>query len=153
VALNLDSLIAKHPMVVAMAADLNAMRLEQARKDAESAVDAAIREGRLIPSQRDWAIEYCAGDREGFNKFIGAQPRIINQGSDGTFTGRIGDAPNGEWAFSQREVDIFANLGLESKEQLEKCAAIKDKWALKFPRPRLMLDDTNSGRDDDGSAQ
>jgi phage I-like protein len=141
---NLEATIARHPMVVQMAADLNAMRLMQARKDAKNSVDAAIREGRLIPSQRDWAIDYCAGNRKGFDKFIGAQPRIINQGNDGTFTGRIGDAPQGTAALNARAIDIFANLGLESKEQLEKCAAVKEKWTLKFPRPRLMLDDSGA---------
>ena len=149
----MNAAVAKDPMVVRMAADLNAMRAEQARKTAETAVDAAIREGRLIPSQRDWAIEYCSSDPKGFGKFLGAQLRIIQSGTDGTFTGRIGEAPRGATALSAREVEIFANLGLESKEQLEKCAALKEKWELKFPRPSLRLDDSNSGNANNGAAQ
>jgi len=135
-----NAAVARHPMVVQMAADLNQMRLAQARKTAENAVDAAIREGRLIPSHRDWAIDYCSGNPQGFEKFIGAAPKILQHGADGTFSGRIGEPPKGASALEQREINIFAALGLESKEQLEKCAAAKEKWDLRFPRPRLMLD-------------
>lgn len=141
----IDAAVAKHPMVVKMAEDLNRMREAQAKASATDAVDAAIREGRLIPSQRDWAIEYCSGDPQGFEKFIGAQPKILRNGADGTFTARIGEPPKGMAALEQREIEIFANLGLETPEQLQKCAAVKEKWTLRFPRPRLMLDDTNSG--------
>ncbi|HJU10758.1 MAG TPA: phage protease [Candidatus Binataceae bacterium] len=146
-------LVARHPMVVKMASDLNSMRVAQAKQAAIAKVDAAIREGRLIPSQREWAIEYCTADSRGFAKFIGTQPKILQSGPDGIFSRRIGEAPKGIASLSEREVEIFANLGLETKEQLEKCAAVKEKWTLKFPRPRLLLDDTNSGRADGGAAQ
>ena len=142
---DLEAAVAKHPMVVQMAAEINSMRNAQARDAATQKVDGAIREGRLIPSQREWAIAYCTSDAAGFEKFIGAQPKIIQNGADGTFTGRIGDAPQGVASLSSKEVEIFANLGLESEEQLTRCAAIKDKWTLKFPRPRMLLDDTSSG--------
>ena len=141
----IDAAVAKHPMVVKMATELNQMRLAQARKTAETAVDNAIREGRLIPSQRDWAIEYCSGDPKGFEKFIGQQPKIVQNGADGTFTARIGEAPKGVASLDQREIEIFANLGLDTFEQLEKCAGVKEKWTLRFPRPRLVLDDSNAG--------
>jgi hypothetical protein len=142
----LQSAIAKHPMVVRMANELNDLRAEQTRKTGEMAVDNAIREGKLIPSHRQWAIEYCVADPKGFEKFIGAQPRILLQGPDGIFSGRIGAPHQGAAALTTREIDIFANLGLESDEQLKKCAAVKEKWELKFPRPRLILDDSNSGK-------
>jgi phage I-like protein len=144
----IDRQLAKHPMMVAAQSEINKLRETQAKACATKKVDDAIREGRLLPSQRDWAIEYCSADDKGFDKFIGAQPKIISNGSDNTFTARIGEPPQGEASLSSREVEICANLGLESKEQLEKFAANKDRWTLKFPRPRLMLDDTNSGKAD-----
>jgi phage I-like protein len=55
----MSAAIAKHPMVVSMANEINSMRQEQAKVSATQKVDAAIREGRLIPSQREWAISYC----------------------------------------------------------------------------------------------
>jgi phage I-like protein len=148
-AAQIERLVAKHPMVVAMAGEVNAMRAAQAKARATEKVDAAIREGRLIPSQRDWAVSYCAADEKGFEKFIGAQPKIIQQGSDGTFTGRIGEAPKGASTFSAKQIEILANLGIEDEKQLEKCAAIQEKWTLKFPRPSLRLDDSNSGNSTD----
>lgn len=144
-AAEIEKAVASHPMVVRMAAEIDALRSERARAAATERVDAAIREGRLIPSQRSWAIAYCSSDPKGFERFLGAQPRIIQAGADGTFTARIGEPPRGEASLTPRELEICANLGLESKEQLEKFAANKERWTLKFPRPRLMLDDSNSG--------
>jgi phage I-like protein len=106
------AIIAKHPMVVEMASQLNQMRAEQAKAEAAQKVDAAIREGKLIPSQREWAIAYCTSDSKGFEKFIGAQPKILQTGSDGTFTGRIGEAKNNQ--LSTKELQICHNLGLPS---------------------------------------
>jgi len=103
--------IAKHPMVVKMASELNDLRLKQARKTAETAVDTAIRDGRLIPSQRDWAVEYCMAEPRGFEKFLAAQPRILQSGADGTFTGRLGEAPKDQ--LSRSELQICARLGLD----------------------------------------
>jgi phage I-like protein len=108
----MSAVIAKHPMVVQMAEQLNEMRADQAKAEAIGKVDAAIREGRLVPIHRDWAIEYCTSDPKGFEKFIGAQPRILHAGSDGTFTSRIGEAKNNQ--LSAKELQICHNLGLPS---------------------------------------
>ena len=54
---------------------------------------------------------------------------------------------NSHWLFQFKGKNYpFSNAFNE--EQLEKFAANKDRWTLKFPRPRLMLDDTNSGKAD-----
>lgn len=108
----LEKEIATHPMVVAMANELTEMRQAQNKAAATEKVDAAIRDGRLIPSQREWAINYCAADFAGFEKFMGAQPKIIRSGSDNTFTARIGE-PKDE-ILTQREMSIVQNLGLVS---------------------------------------
>ena len=149
----IDRHIAKHPLMLSAQSTINQLRAERSKEQAMVKVDAAIKAGRLIPSQREWAIEYCSADEKGFEKFIGAQPKIIQSGADNTFTARIGEPPKGEASLSAREIEICANLGLESKEQLEKFAATKEKWTLKFPRPHLILDDTNSGKADSGAAQ
>jgi len=116
---DLAEMVAKHPMVLRMAADLNQMRSAQARKTAEAAVDSAIREGRLVPSQREWAVEYCSADPNGFERFIGAQPKILQSGADGTFTGCIGEVPAD--ALTQKELMVCENLGVSA----EKFAAAK----------------------------
>jgi phage I-like protein len=110
----LSAAIAKHPMVVRMAGELNQMRAAQAKSGAGAKVDAAIREGRLVPSQREWAVEYCSADPQGFEKFIGAQPKIIQAGADGTFTGRIGEAPAD--ALTQKELAICQSLNITAEK-------------------------------------
>lgn len=106
----LEKAVAKHPMVVSMASEISSLRRERAKQAATEKVDSAIREGRLIPSQRDWAIAYCASDSQAFEKFLGAQPRIIQSGSDSAFTARIGEQK--EEFLSQKELSIVQNLGL-----------------------------------------
>jgi phage I-like protein len=115
----MSAAIAKHPMVVRMASEINEMRAAQAKATATEKVDAAIRGGRLVPSQREWAIAYCTSDLTGFEKFIGAQPKILQAGPDGTFTGRIGEAPQD--ALTQKELSVCENLGVTA----EKFAAAK----------------------------
>ena len=142
----LEKAVARHPRVIELMAKMSDLEANRARDAATQKVDAAIHAGRLLPVQREVMISFALADAGSFAKFIGAQPKILQAGADGTFTGRIGDAPQGASIFNERQLEIFANLGLESKEQLEKCAAVQTKWDLKFPRPCLRLDDTNSGK-------
>ncbi len=48
--------------------ELNQLRVERARERAERAVDDAIKAGKLIPAQRQWAISYCQADFKGFRR-------------------------------------------------------------------------------------
>jgi phage I-like protein len=106
----IDRHIAKHPLMLSAQNTINQLRAERSKEQAVVKVDAAIKAGRLIPSQREWAIEYCSADEKGFEKFIGAQPKIIQSGADNTFTARIGD-PKDE-VLSSKEIEVCRNLGL-----------------------------------------
>ena len=72
----LDAAVAQHPMVLSLNRALNDMRGERSKENAERMVDDAIRAGKLIPAQREWAVTYCTADLAGFQKFIGAQPAL-----------------------------------------------------------------------------
>jgi phage I-like protein len=72
----LDAAVAQHPMVLSLNRALNDMRGERSKEKAERIVDDAIRAGKLIPAQREWAVAYCTADLTGFQKFIGAQPAL-----------------------------------------------------------------------------
>ena len=52
---------------------------------ARTAVETHIREGRLAPAQREWAIGYCTADEVAYGAFIAKQP-VLKPGADGTFT-------------------------------------------------------------------
>lgn len=57
--------------------ELNALRAERAREKAEHAVNEAIRAGKLVPAQREWAIAYCAADPQAFGAFAARQPAML----------------------------------------------------------------------------
>lgn len=137
------SLVAKSPAVVAMADELNNMRAERAKASAEVKVNDAIRQGRIIPAHKEWAVEYCSSDPKGFDAFLAKQPRIIQSGADGTITSRIGEPPApGPGSLGKKAITILQNLGIESEKELTLCAQIQDKWNLRFGRPSLRMDDS-----------
>jgi phage I-like protein len=57
--------------------ELNRERAARCHERAEHMVGGAIRDGRLSPSQRDWAIAYCQADAHGFAKFIANQSPLL----------------------------------------------------------------------------
>lgn len=86
-------------------AQLAALQASIGKDKATAAVDAAIREGRLIPAQRDWGIAYASKDLEGFRAFAAAQPQIVG--------GRV--APQGEGgapSLTPEEKVICSQLGI-----------------------------------------
>jgi phage I-like protein len=60
--------------------ELNQLRAERGRERAERSVDEALRAGKLIPAQREWAISYCQADFKGFNEFVARQPAMLAAG-------------------------------------------------------------------------
>jgi phage I-like protein len=68
--------------------ELNHERAARRREQAEQAVANAIRNGRLSPSQHDWAIDYCQADANGFAKFIAKQSPLLGiaERAEGAFT-------------------------------------------------------------------
>ena len=55
------------------------------RERAQTAVESAIRSGRLLAAQREWAVEYCTRYPAGFQTFVAAAPVFEDHG-DGTVT-------------------------------------------------------------------
>lgn len=71
--------------------ELNQLRAVTARERASFRVDAAMKAGKIVPSQREWAIAYCQANISGFESFVARQPALIT----GVSTGLEG-APNSE---------------------------------------------------------
>ncbi len=91
--------------------ELNTLRAERARERAEHTVDDAIRTGRLIPAQREWAVTYCASDPEGFSAFVTRQPAILRGEM------RLGDKPRPQRGDAQARLSgvesaVCAQLGV-----------------------------------------
>lgn len=102
--------------------ELNRLRAQSAREHAARAVDDAIRAGKLIPAQRQWAISYCQADVNGFAAFVARQPAVFGAGSAaaaGDFAPR--PAPrSGAGALSGAETAICAQLGLSAEDFLRR---------------------------------
>lgn len=98
--------------------ELNALKVERAREKAEHAVEQAIRSGRLVPAQREWAVSYCAADPEAFGSFVARQPATTLSGE--MLSSRPGAAhvaaPAPGAALSQVENAICAQLGVPSED-------------------------------------
>jgi hypothetical protein len=69
-------------------------------------VDAAMKAGKIVPSQREWAIAYCQTNTNGFESFIARQPALITGVTEG-FEGAPSGVRNGE--------NTRDNEGLESR--------------------------------------
>jgi phage I-like protein len=56
------------------ATELQVLQQERRRERAEVLVQEAMRSGKIVPAQREWALEYCIADLEGFQRFLTRQP-------------------------------------------------------------------------------
>ncbi len=94
--------------------ELNALKAERARERAAHTVEEAIRAGKIVPAQREWAIAYCAADARGFAAFVAKQPSIVGEN-----LGLAGEPPADGRAgggLNAAELAICAQLGLKHSE-------------------------------------
>jgi phage I-like protein len=94
--------------------ELNALKADRARERAAHTVEDAIRAGKIVPAQREWAIAYCAADARGFNAFAAKQPSIL-----GDNLGLSGQPPadhRADVGLNAAELAICAQLGLKHSE-------------------------------------
>jgi phage I-like protein len=95
----------------ALAKRLDTLEGERSTEKAEEAVEAAVRAGKVVPSQRDWALGYAKADPEGFAAFCKAQPAIVKPGSE--ITGRPPRETGGP--LDQAQVALCRQLGLDQE--------------------------------------
>ena len=97
--------------------ELNQMRAERANERAERAVDDAIKAGKLIPAQRQWAISYCQADFKGFAAFAARQPAAFGAGFESAAATFATPPPAhaATAALTATETAICAQLGLSPR--------------------------------------
>ncbi len=79
-------------------------------------VDAAIRAGRLVPAQRDWAVGYASREPDAFKAFVAAQPVILSDG-------RVATAAPGEGQLTAEQKALCSNLGITEEAFKKEMAA------------------------------
>jgi phage I-like protein len=116
------------------ARELTQLRAQRLREKGELAVEAAMRAGKIVPAQREWAIEYCSMDPRGFEHFVARQPalRLGQLELDGVPTragiGKRGVNPEaiagvGDEELEAIETAICARLGLRASDYARRKAA------------------------------
>jgi phage I-like protein len=98
--------------------ELNALKADRARERAAHTVEDAIRAGKIVPAQREWAIAYCAADARGFQAFAAKQPSILgeNLGENLRLSGQPPAAGRADIGLNAAELAICAQLGLKHSE-------------------------------------
>jgi hypothetical protein len=72
-----------------------------------------MRARRLIPAQREWAVNYALSDAEGFAKFVASQPRYLGENRASSLAG----APAGaEPALMASELRVCSQLGIKPED-------------------------------------
>jgi len=114
--------------------ELNTLRAAHARERAERAVGDAIRAGKLVPAQREWAISYCQADFNGFQKFAARQPAVAlgEIGFEGEPRGAMGRGGRGGQSegrasagrgLSATEMAVCSHLGIGAEDFVRRKAA------------------------------
>jgi len=62
--------------IAALQKELIEAKRQIAMKEAAEKVDKLIADGRLLPAQRDWAIQYAMKDPQGFDQFAANLPKM-----------------------------------------------------------------------------
>lgn len=117
--------------------ELNTLKTQQTRDRAEHAVDAAMRAGKLVPAQREWAVAYCSADPNGFGAFVARQPAVLvgemNLGGDPRAAAEArGDA---RLLLSGTEIAICSLLGIAPREFIRRRNAGADFLRLNKDNP------------------
>lgn len=73
-------------------------------------VDRAIKEGKVPPANRDWAVSYHAKDPEGFASFLDGQPAIVTPGA------APGGKVQGDGTLDADDLAMCSAMGLTPEE-------------------------------------
>lgn len=57
--------------------ELTALRRERRQEKAAAAVESAVRTGKVVPAQREWALKYAGDDPDGFEAYVANAPVIV----------------------------------------------------------------------------
>jgi phage I-like protein len=97
--------------------ELNSLKAERVRERATHTVEDAIRAGKIVPAQREWAIAYCAADSRAFASFAAKQPSIL-----GADSGISGEPPTERriGTLNASEQIICSQLGLKHFEFIQR---------------------------------
>ncbi|MBI4822656.1 MAG: phage protease [Nitrospirae bacterium] len=84
------------------------------KRDADELVTQAMKEGKVTPAQKDWAMDYAETDIEGFKVFVSKAPIVID-----TFEYAGEDMPGDGISIDEIQIQVNKTLGV-SEETFKK---------------------------------
>jgi phage I-like protein len=100
--------------VVALQADLNTLKATVDGDKAETAVNRAIEDGKLVPALKQWGLDLFKADKDRFDAFVGVAPVL-------TATQRAGVvAPaNGDPVLSETDLAVMSQMGIAREDYIK----------------------------------
>lgn len=96
----------------AVSSRLKALEEGQAKDKAAEAVDAAMKAGKVTPSNKDWAIGYASKDPEGFKAYVAGAAAVIKPGQEGP----AGQPPAADGQLGDVDLAVCSRMGLDPEE-------------------------------------
>jgi phage I-like protein len=62
--------------------EVEALKAQNARDQAEKLVIQAMKEGKVLAAQREWALKYAGDDPEGFKTYVEKAPKLVPVGEE-----------------------------------------------------------------------
>jgi phage I-like protein len=94
--------------------EVAALRLDIAQRQAGELVDAALKDGKLSPVQRDWALKYAQEKPDEFKAFVAAAPKVVPLTEIRVPAGKN----NQEGRLSEGELTVCRQMGLAPENYL-----------------------------------
>ncbi|NLT24760.1 MAG: hypothetical protein GXX82_17080 [Syntrophorhabdus sp.] len=76
----IEAMKQSHTKIDDVMKELNALKTSLTQKGADDAVEMAMKEGKITPAQKDWALDYAKRDLEGFKVFVSKAPVVVIEG-------------------------------------------------------------------------
>lgn len=77
-----ESLKQEVQRLAAVEAELNGLKSSQAAESTARAVNEALKAGKIIPAQKEWALEYYRQDPQAFETFVARAPQVAPIGRE-----------------------------------------------------------------------
>lgn len=106
-----------------------ALEQQLATREAESIVEQAIKNGRLLPKQKETAVKMALRNKDEFNAFIESQPdKLIEFGERGSHSS--GDINYAKYEPSAVEMEVAKSLGVVTDSA----------WKIGFMRSKAKME-------------
>ncbi len=76
----IEAMKQSHTKIDDVVKELNTLKSGLIQRDADGAVETAMKDGKITPAQKDWALDYAKRDLEGFKVFVSKAPVVVIEG-------------------------------------------------------------------------